>query len=113
LREGVRCNYLVASDITHLWKSDAGSSFWNFSGNFDIADSIVGKKGLVGEQKVRNCMGVSINPRAALGPFTHDRKSKMMNALDMIRMLPVSIHKVLHTREQNIEVGRNSSCATA
>jgi len=103
---------LSCRDTTHLWKSDVVSSFRYISGNFGTADSIGGKKGLVGEQKVTNCMRVSINPTAALRPFTHDLTSKMLNALDMIRILPVSIYKVLQTHEQNTEAGRNSSCAT-
>jgi hypothetical protein len=68
---------------------------------------------LIGEQIVTNHTTVINIQIAALRPVTHDRKFKMLNALDMIRMLPVSIHKVLQTHEQNIEAGRNSSCATA
>jgi hypothetical protein len=97
----------------HLWKSDAVSSFWYFSGNFGTAYSTGGKTGLAGEQKLTNCMRVSINPTAALRPVTHDRTSKTLNALYMIRMQPVSIHKILHIHEQKNGAGRNSSCARA
>jgi hypothetical protein len=99
------------SDTTHLWKRDAASSFWIFSGIFGIAHFVRGKMGLVCEQKVTNCMGVNFNPTAALRPVTHDRTCKMLKALDMIRMLP--IHTVLQTHAQNTEADRNSSCASA
>jgi hypothetical protein len=70
--------------------------------------------GLIGEQIVTNLMTVIIIIQtAALRPVTHDRTFKMLNALGMIRMLPVSKHKFLQTHEQNIEAGRNSSCARA
>ena len=77
-----------------------------FGGKFGAADSTGGKKGLVGEQNVMNCMGVSINPTAALRPFTHDRTSKMLHAMDVIRMQPVSIHKVLQIHEQKKRMRR-------
>ena len=69
--------------------------------------------GLIGEQIVTNYTTVIIFQTAAMRPVTHDRTFKMLNALDMIRMLPVSIHKVLQTHKWNIEAGRNLSCATA
>jgi hypothetical protein len=69
--------------------------------------------GFVCEQKVRNCMGVNINPTAALRPVTHVRTCKRLKALHMVRMLPVSMQTVLQTHAQNTEVGRNSSCTNA
>ena len=69
--------------------------------------------GLIGEQIVRNHTTVITIQTAALRPVTLDHTFKMLNALDMIRMLPVSIHEVLQTHEQNTEADRNSSCATA
>jgi hypothetical protein len=42
---------------------------------------------LVGEQNVRNHMGVRINPAAQLQPVTHVRRFKMLNALDMVQIL--------------------------
>ena len=69
--------------------------------------------GLIGEQVVTNHTMVIAIQTAALRPFTHDRTSKILNALDMVRMLPVYVRKILHTHEQNTEAGRNSSCARA
>ena len=68
---------------------------------------------LIGAQIVTNPTKVIIIQTAALAADTHDRTFKMLNALDMIRMQPVSIHVVLHTHEQKNEAARNSSCATA
>jgi len=80
---------------------------------FFVFDFIAGKMGLIGEQIVMNPTTVITIQIAALRPFTHDRTSKTLNARDMIRTQPVSIHKVLHTHEQKNEADRTSSFATA
>jgi hypothetical protein len=51
-----------------------------------IVDPIVGKMGLVGEQNVMKHMGVRINPTAQFQPAKYERRFKMLNALDVVRI---------------------------
>jgi hypothetical protein len=49
-----------------------------------FVDSIAGKMGLVGEQNVKNHMGVRINPMAQFQLATHVHRFKMLNAPDVL-----------------------------
>jgi hypothetical protein len=69
--------------------------------------------GLIGEQIVTNPTTVITIQIAAFLPFTHDRTPKMPNALDTIKMQPISIQKILHIHEQKNKAARNSSCVRA
>ena len=53
-----------------------------------IVDSIAGKIGLVTEQNFSIHMGVRINPTAQFQLATHDTRFKMLNVLDVVRILP-------------------------
>jgi hypothetical protein len=72
-----------------------------------------GKWTLSAKKIVTNRTAVVTNPAAPLHPVTHERTFKILKALDMIGVQPVFVHEFLQNHAQNIEAGRNSSCASA
>jgi len=51
-----------------------------------IVYSIAGEMGLVGEQNVKNYMGVVINPTAQFQLVTRVRRFEIMNELNAVRL---------------------------
>ena len=51
-----------------------------------IVYSIAGEMGLVGEQNVKNYMGVLINPTAQFQLVTRVRRFEIMNELNAVRL---------------------------
>jgi hypothetical protein len=83
---------LRCQDRRNLWMQQCIIIHNNLYSPFHPDPKLAGKMSLAGEQNDTNYMGVKINPTAQFQPATHVLRFKILNALDVVRNLPLSCH---------------------